>query len=163
MPTPKEPESTFNRRRNPTLPVVIWLRLLRIYQKIDRRSAITMRAMGLSVSRFDVLNHAGAREGRTQQELADVLLVTKGNITQLLDAMEADELVCRQRTGRTNRVYLTDRGRTLRLASLFDHEAHIASEFSVLTDQELETLLHLLRKVDRHLSQPGQGVPRASK
>jgi DNA-binding MarR family transcriptional regulator len=148
---PDSPDNTESRRRGTTLPIVTWLRLLRVYQKIDRRSAITMKAMGLSVSRFDVLNHAGVHEGRSQQELADSLLVTKGNITQLLDAMETDGLVCRQKIGRTNRVYLTDRGRSLRLASLSDHEARITSEFSVLTDDELETLVLLLRKVDRHL------------
>ena len=68
---------------------IAWLRLARIYHKIDRRSAETMGRHGISVSRFDVLNHAGTPEGRTQQELARALLVTKGNITQLLDAMEA--------------------------------------------------------------------------
>ncbi|MBA2470554.1 MAG: MarR family transcriptional regulator, partial [Chloroflexia bacterium] len=57
---------------------VAWLRLARIYQKIDLRTAETMRRYGLSVSRFDVLNHAGTPEGRTQQELARALLVTKG-------------------------------------------------------------------------------------
>ncbi|MGI8484139.1 MAG: MarR family winged helix-turn-helix transcriptional regulator [Thermomicrobiales bacterium] len=145
-----KPLSSAHRHGIP-LPVVTWLRLLRIYQKIDRRTAETMKAWNLSASRFDVLNHAGAREGRTQQELADVLLVTKGNVTQLLDAMEADRLLYRQKEGRTNRVYLTDDGRQLRESTLHDHEAHICAEFSVLSPEEQETLLHLLRKLDRHL------------
>ena len=37
-----------------------------------------------------VLNHAGNREGKTQQELADALMVTKGNVCQVLDGMEAE-------------------------------------------------------------------------
>jgi len=150
-PTQLEQCPTPSQRHGVPLPVIIWLRLLRIYQKIDRRTAETMKTWHLSVSRFDVLNHAGTQEGRTQQELADALLVTKGNVTQLLDAMEADHLLYRQKEGRTNRVYLTDRGRDLRNASLRDHEAHICKEFSVLSVEEQETLLHLLRKLDRHL------------
>lgn len=140
-----------SQRHGIPLPVVTWLRLLRIYQKIDRRTAETMKVWNLSASRFDVLNHAGAHEGRTQQELADVLLVTKGNVTQLLDAMEADRLLYRQKEGRTNRIYLTDCGRQLRESSLRAHEAQISAEFSILAPEEQETLLHLLRKLDRHL------------
>ncbi len=136
------------------LPVITWLRLLRIYQKIDRRTAETMKSWGLSVSRFDVLNHAGAQEGRTQQNLADSLLVTKGNVTQLLDAMVRDQLLYREKCGRSNRVFLTDRGRELREASLRDHDARICDEFAVLTVEEQETLLRLLRKIDRSLPNP---------
>ena len=142
------------RQYAPPTAVVAWLRLARIFQKIDRRTAGTLRDWNLSVSRFDVLNHAGAQEGRPQQDLANSLLVTKGNITQLLDAMEQDGLVERRKCGRTNLVYLTDEGRALRTQSLVDHERRIVEEFSALTPEETETLLALLRKLDRSLPEP---------
>lgn len=150
------PDDTSLTRRQyaPPVAVVAWLRLARIFQKVDRRTATTLRAWNLSVSRFDVLNHAGAHEGRPQQDLARSLLVTKGNITQMLDAMEQDGLVERRKCGRTNLVYLTDEGRTLRTQSLADHERRIVDEFSVLTLEETETLLTLLRKLDRSMPEP---------
>lgn len=150
------PTATQPARRQFGMPeaVVAWLRLARIYQKIDRRTAATLKSWNLSVSRFDVLNHAGAEEGRSQQELADVLLVTKGNITQLLDAMEREGLVERRRIGRTNHIYLTECGRELRANSLREHEARICDEFSVLTAEEQATLLRILRKLDRSLPGP---------
>lgn len=128
-----------------------WLRLARVFQKVDQESAERFRRHGLSVARFDVLNHAGRVEGRTQQEIAGSLLVTKGNITQLLDAMERDDLITRHRDGRCNRVFLTDEGRTLRERMVCEQESALADSFSALTDDEQRTLLDLLRKLDHSL------------
>lgn len=133
---------------------IAWLRLARIYHKIDRRTAETMRLHDLSVSRFDVLNHAGTPEGRTQGDLANALLVTKGNVTQLLDAMEREGLLERRRDGRTKRIYLTDKGRCRRTNVVAIQEAEIASDLSVLDEEETQTLIRLLRKVDRSLKGP---------
>ena len=131
---------------------IAWLRLARIYHRIDLRSAETMKCFGLSVSRFDVLNHAGTPEGRTQQELAAALLVTKGNVTQLLDGLEQDGLIERRRDGRAKRIYLTDRGRDLRQRAVTAQEEAIAAEFSVLDQQEQRQLTALLRRVERRLA-----------
>lgn len=133
---------------------IAWLRLARIYLKIDRRTAETMRRHELSVSRFDVLNHAGTPEGRTQGDLANALLVTKGNVTQLLDAMEREGLLERRRDGRTKRIYLTDKGRCRRTNVVAIQEAEIASDLSALDEEEMEMLIRLLRKVDRSLKGP---------
>ena len=133
---------------------VAWLRLARIYHKIDLRTAETMRRHGLSVSRFDVLNHAGTPEGRTQGELARALLVTKGNVTQLLDAMEREGLLERRRDGRTKRIFLTDKGRCRRMDAVAVQEAEIARDLSALDEEEIQTLIRLLRKVDRSLKRP---------
>ena len=42
-----------------------WIRLMRVYQQIDRHTAEIMKQHELSVPRFDVLVHAGASEGRS--------------------------------------------------------------------------------------------------
>ncbi len=131
---------------------IAWLRLARIYHRIDQRSAETMKCFGLSVSRFDVLNHAGTPEGRTQQDLAAALLVTKGNVTQLLDGLEREGLIERRRDGRSKRVYLTDRGRDLRQRAVAAQEAEIAREFAVLDRDAQQTLIGLLRTVERGLT-----------
>lgn len=139
-----------------TLAVATWVRLMRVYHKMDRRTAEEMKHWDLSVSRFDVLNHAGIHEGRTQQDLADSLFVTKGNICQLLDGMEADGLLKRRRSGRTNHIYLTDQGRSLREQSVSCHEARITNDMSALTPDELRSLLGLLGKLDRSLDHSSQ-------
>ena len=117
-----------------------WIRLMRVYQQIDKRSAEIMRTHGLSVSRFDVLVHAGLSEGRTQQELADAMFVTKGNITQLLDGMEAEDLLYRRRKGRTNHIFLTDDGRDRRQQAMAEQLQAIDTAMSVLTEEEQKTI-----------------------
>lgn len=133
--------------------MLAWVRLMRVYQKMNRRTADEMRPRKLSVSRFDILNHVGIQEGRTQQNLADALFVTKGNIVQMLDGMEEDRLLYRRRRGRTNLIYLTDEGRALREEALTCHERRIADDLSTLTPDEQATLLNLLRKLDKSLDQ----------
>jgi DNA-binding MarR family transcriptional regulator len=130
---------------------IAWLRLARVYHKVDLKTADLMRCHGLSVSRFDVLNHAGTPEGRTQQELAASLLVTKGNITQLLDAMEREGLVERRRDGRSKRIYLTDLGRALRRRVVALQEVEIARHFAVLDERDMKSLIQILRKLDQSL------------
>jgi DNA-binding MarR family transcriptional regulator len=128
-----------------------WLRLMRVYQKVDRVSAEHLRGWGFSVAQFDVLAHVGASEGMTQQELADSLLVTKGNVCQLLDKLEGRGLISRLQEGRTNRLFLTDEGRRLFERIVPAHEAVIAERFSVLSEREQTQLYELLRKFDRAL------------
>jgi len=136
----------------PRTPAVLaWLRLARVFQKVDQASAEHLRTWNLSVAQFDVLAQVGAAEGRTQQELADALLVTKGNVCQLLNRMEGDELIQRVAEGRTNRLYLTPKGRRLFAAVVPAQEALIARQFAALTTEEQACLHGLLRKMDRSL------------
>ena len=130
-----------------------WLRLMRVYQKVDRASAEHLKGRGFSVAQFDVLAHVGASEGMTQQELADSLLVTKGNVCQLLDKLEDRGLISRRHEGRSNLLFLTDEGRRLFERIVPAHEAVIAERFSVLTEREQTELYELLRKFDRALDQ----------
>ncbi|HEX9056958.1 MAG TPA: MarR family transcriptional regulator [Ktedonobacterales bacterium] len=131
--------------------VATWLRLARVFQKIDHASVEELRARDLSVAQFDVLAHVGAAEGITQQELADSLLVTKGNVCQLLDRMEHSGLLERRQEGRVNHLFLTERGHQLFAETVPCHEAQIARQFEALTPREQAQLLTLLRKLDRSL------------
>ena len=125
-----------------------WLRLMRVYQKVDRASSEHLKGWGLSVAQFDVLAHVGTSEGMTQQELADSLLVTKGNVCQLMDKLEDRGLISRLHEGRANRLYLTEAGRRLFEQVVPAHEAVIAERFSVLSEGEQARLYELLRKFD---------------
>lgn len=145
------PPPADRRRAELPLPVRTWVRIMRIYHRIDRRSAEGMRQWGLSTARFDVINHTGLHEGATQQELADALLVTKGNITQLLDALERDGLVRREKCGRMNRVYLTDAGRAVRRRAMAGHVDLVSKAMVALSPDEQQTLANLLRKLERSL------------
>jgi len=129
--------------------VVAWLRLARVYQQIDRASAELLRQWELSVAQFDVLVQVGAREGLMQQELADHLLVTKGNISQLLARMERRGLVRRTQEGRALVLSLTAEGRRLRDAVVPAQEALIAARLAPLDPAGRRALSVALRALDR--------------
>jgi DNA-binding MarR family transcriptional regulator len=132
-------------------PVVLWLRFARVYHRLDHQLTAQLRARDLSLAQFDTLTQVGASEGLTQQELADRLLVTKGNICQLLDRMEQTGLLARRQDGRANRVYVTDDGRQLLHEVMPEHEALIASLFAPLTRDEQRQMRRLLRALDHRL------------
>lgn len=135
----------------PDSAVRAWLRLVRVYQKIQQAATEEFRAVGLSVGQFDMLAQIGAAEGSSQQQIADALLVTKSNVTQLLDRMERAGLVERQQHGRTNHLYLTMEGRRLHDQIVPAHERHIAQLLAVLTPEEVAALGSTLRKLDHAL------------
>jgi len=139
--------STTLRPRSPATRA--WLRLLRVCHRIERTLGEDLRSHSLSLAQFDVLAHVGSAEGMTQQELASRLLVTKGNVCQLLDRLQATHLIERRREGRSNRLYLTAGGRTLFEELLPGHEALIAKQLGSLSAAEQLQLLELLRRLDR--------------
>jgi DNA-binding MarR family transcriptional regulator len=98
-----------------------------------------------------VLAQVSSTLGITQQELADRLLVTKGNISQLIDRMEQHGLLTRQQEGHTNILSLTPAGQQLYQQVVLAQEALITFLFSTLSKQELEQLRAVLRKLDHDL------------
>ena len=132
--------------------VAVWLRLARVFQQVSRASNEQMRGWDLSLAQFDIIARVGASAGMTQQGLADGLLVTKGNICQMLDRMEHGGLIERRQEGRANRLYLTASGQRLFAEVVPAHEAMLTEQFATLTPDEQRTLLALLRRVDRALA-----------
>jgi len=140
--------------------VVAWMRLARVFSKIDRRTAEHLRAYDLTVAQFDVLAQVGAHEGITQRELADVLLVTKGNVTQLLDRMAGRGLVERRpaRIGRGNHLYLTPAGWDLNRRAVPAQEALVAACWAALDPAGVRAIDRSLRTLDRSLDAPALSV-----
>jgi DNA-binding MarR family transcriptional regulator len=128
-----------------------WMRLVRVFQKIERASAEQFTAHGLTPAQFDILAQLGRAEGISQQELADRLLVTKGNISQLIGKMEERGLIFRCHEGRAKALFLTAEGKWLRRETVPAVEARIAAHFRALTTAERRELLRLLRLLDHDL------------
>ncbi|MGI9060331.1 MAG: MarR family winged helix-turn-helix transcriptional regulator [Ktedonobacteraceae bacterium] len=131
--------------------VLAWLRLYRVVQKIDRAQNMHLRSWDLNTAQFDVLAHVGAHTRMTQQELADSLLVTKGNISQLLDRMEKLGLLRRCQEKRNNTLVLTEKGQQLYDLVVPTTEKLIEDQLAVLSPAEAAELLKLVRKVDQSL------------
>jgi DNA-binding MarR family transcriptional regulator len=134
-----------------TASLLAWLRLVRVFQKVDRASTDSLRYRQLSPAQLDVLAKVASSEGISQQELADALLVTKGNVCQLLDKMETNGLLERKPDRRVNRLFLTDQGRHVFDEVVPRHDELLAEQFSSLSDADQRELLRLLRQLDHAL------------
>lgn len=146
-------DSTTERARGSRLrrlSLVTWLRLLRIMHRHEQAAAEHLRQWNLTHAQFDVVAQLGSAGDRiTQSDLAERLLVTQGNITQLLDRMEQRGLVERCPEGRSNLLSLTPQGWELYDEVVPAHEEWQAEQLSPLTVEEQRQLLSLLDKLDR--------------
>lgn len=134
-------------RQEERLGLLIWYRLSRIYNQSLRASNQHLKAWDLTAAQFDCLVQIGSHEGLTQQELADRLLVTKGNITQLLAKMEQLGWIERKQSWKTKSLFLTEQGRKLYNEAVPAQEHFQASHFDGLDLEEKKQLIALLRKV----------------
>ena len=103
-------------RTNPELAMRVWLRLIRLEARMQAAVGDRLRMTGVSIPQCDVLTTLSEQKGVNQQELAKRLYVTKGNISGLLDRLEAAGFVERRSLASDRRQYsihLTDAGRTM--------------------------------------------------
>lgn len=127
--------------------LVLWFRLSRFYNQSVRETNHHLKKWDMTTAQFDVLAQVGAAGRLTQQELADKLVVTKGNITQLLTKVEALGWIVREQNWKTKYVSLSDSGRELYQKVVPLQEQFQASQFSKLTEDEQKQLLNLLKKL----------------
>ena len=125
----------------------VWFRLLRLQSRTQSTVAEHLRAIGLSVPQCDVLTTLTEAEGISQQELAQRLYVTKGNISGLLDRLERADLVERRSTAADRRqyaIYLTAAGRAAAEQAIALQHELIAATFGKLTTNDLAAFEALL-------------------
>lgn len=128
---------------------LIWHRLNRINKVYTKNTEDKLSEFDLSEPIADILGRIYDHPGITQNELSEKLLVTKGNIAQLVKKMENCDLIYREQKGRTKQLYLTDEGEETYLKVTDFLQSWIDDFLEVLDKDEQKTLLQLLSKVDR--------------
>lgn len=89
-------------------------------------------------------------EGMTQKELAEHISVRPQSLSDSLARLEEEGLICRERSEKDKRellLFLTDRGKTHAEEIRIKRREHAEEFFSVLSDEEKETLGTLLTKL----------------
>ncbi|HWH70675.1 MAG TPA: MarR family transcriptional regulator [Candidatus Sulfotelmatobacter sp.] len=106
----------------------------------------------LTLPQFDILATLRFSEGVTQQELAERLLVTKGNVCGILDRLEGIGWVERRpdaKDRRVNRLHLTGVGRA-KVDSVFpDHNDVVMHTMRTLSAGDVRLLRGLLEQLER--------------
>jgi DNA-binding MarR family transcriptional regulator len=132
----REPPSTAD-------PVRVWFRFVRLHRRVSTAIAAELRAVGLSIPQFDVLSTLTEREASTQQELAERLYVTKGNVSGLVDRLVEAGLVERRAVPddrRSHALHLSERGRSLAERGLAAQRAYVARTLGRLPPADLVAL-----------------------
>jgi len=144
----------------------VWLRLIRLEARMQAAVGERLRLIGVSIPQCDVLTTLSEQEGVNQQELAKRLYVTKGNISGLLDRLEAAGFVQRRSLASDRRQYsihLTDAGRAMAEKAIVVQRKWLASTLGRLDDAELDALeTQLLRLRDVTRTQDGGQDARAA-
>ncbi len=126
------------------------LNLLRVGDQLDNRLSRLFREHGLTLSRFNVLRSLiVAERSLTCGEIAQRMIQLVPAITSLVDHLEKQQLVERQRSSDDRRVVhvqITKRGCAVAdavMIPLFELETSLLKK---LTRGELETLIELLER-----------------
>lgn len=135
-----------------------WLQLIRSYEHFHGQVASLLQERGLTVPQFEVLSTLASTSCANQQELADRLRMTKGNLVGLIDRLTERGWAEREQVPgdrRVNRVKITEAGKTLIHAVLPEQAKVVESMLSALDDEEVEALAALLKKAASPVSSLG--------
>jgi DNA-binding MarR family transcriptional regulator len=127
----------------PVDPLRVWFRFVRLQHRLAAAVGAELRAIGLSIPQFDLLSTLTEREGSTQQELAERLYVTKGNVSGLVDRLVEAGLVERRPIPgdrRSHALHLTPRGRELAQQGIAAQRAYVARTLGRLPSRDVAEL-----------------------
>ena len=147
-------------RNAPERSVRVWFRLIRLEARMQAAVGERLRQIGVSIPQCDVLTTLSEAEGVSQQELAQRLYVTKGNISGLLDRLEAAGFVERRPSAsdrRQHSIHLTAKGRAMAEKAIAVQMKWIASTLGRMMEADLEALetqLIALRDIVRAQERP---------
>jgi len=133
------------------LSISVWIRLLRSYNVISSHIRRRVSKRGLTLPQLYVLATLGVLGDLTLGELGRQILMSKGNITIIVDHLERDGYVLRQRDSEDRRVVwvrLTPEGRQLFAEIVAAYEDEFADLMRhCLSEEELRQLSQLLKRL----------------
>ena len=127
-----------------------YTKLMRAAESVTGRVGRVMSAAGLTISQFGVMEALHHKGPLCQRDIAAKILKSTGNITLVIDNLEKQGLVKRERISDDRRyltVKLTGKGEALISTVFADVEAAIVAEMSALTAEDQEILGRLSKKL----------------
>ncbi|MSR36729.1 MAG: MarR family transcriptional regulator [Gemmatimonadetes bacterium] len=133
----------------------LWIALARCYATFARTVSTRVAEYGLTTPQFGVLEALYHLGPLPLGELAAKLLVTGGNITYVMDRLEEQGLVLRERSSQDRRVVraqLTEAGERLVAKAFPRHALAIADLAAELGPEEQEALRDLLKRLGKGIA-----------
>lgn len=134
-------------------------KLIRAAETVANEAHRLLPESGLSVSQFGVLEALLHLGPLCQKDIAEKLLKSTGNITQVIDNLEKRNLVIRKQSSEDRRYYLihlTEEGKNL-IDEVFPmHIGRVVAAMSSLHPEEQQQLGDLCRKFNPRLREKKQ-------
>ncbi|WP_309569865.1 MarR family transcriptional regulator [Deinococcus sp.] len=127
-----------------------YVKLWRAAHAVEVAANRHLSGYDLTISQFAVLEALHHLGPLSQRQLADKILRSSGNLTMVIDNLERDGLVSRERVPSDRRVVsvtLTPSGQALIGRVLPEHVAGIHDIFALLEPAEVATLTALTRRL----------------
>ena len=134
-------------------PIVLYEQLQRTNNMIAFGIAEKIKSKGISPAQFYILKHLHSGEVHIQQELADHLFVTKGNISQMVQKMEASDLIRREPSGAANRLFLTPKAEKILEQTLSIYDNYLELCFGKLNEDEQADLARVLERLEAEMEE----------
>jgi len=130
----------------------LWIALARCYATYARAVSCKVAAYGLTTPQFGILEALYHLGPLSLGDLAGKLLVTGGNVTYVMDRLEEQGMVVRERSPSDRRIIqakLTEKGYAL-ISDVFPGHGDFIEELSAaLSQEEQQELRSLLKKLGR--------------
>jgi MarR family 2-MHQ and catechol resistance regulon transcriptional repressor len=129
-----------------------YINLVRASDSVLSKIAVHLESEGVTMGQFAVLEALLHLGPMCQHALAEKLLRSGGNMTLVVDNLQKQGWVKRQRQEKDRRmveIHLTPRGRRLITRIFPEHAKVIAQVMSELTPEEQEDLRRIARKLGR--------------
>ncbi len=104
----------------------------------------------ITPEQFSVLSHLWQKDGLQQTELALCTNRNRANVTRILDILEREGIVERRDDDsdrRVFRIYLTNKGKSIREATAKCAEQSIKDSLKGLSKEEIDTCVKVLLKI----------------
>jgi MarR family 2-MHQ and catechol resistance regulon transcriptional repressor len=138
-----------------------YIKLWRAAHAVEVAANRHLAVHDLTISQFGVIEALYHLGPLSQRQLADKILRSSGNLTMVIDNLERDQLVRRDRDPVDRRVVnvsLTPGGEALIESVLPQHVRGIHDLFTILTPEELIQLAALTRKLGLGLADKENGA-----
>lgn len=132
------------------LSLLIWLRLVKVYDNSNDLSNDFLKQFGLTINQFDTLAQIYIHQPLTQMEMAEHLTITKGGVSHMLGRLEKEGLIERKQDWKVKYITLTDKGQTLMEKVLPLQSDFQASIFDPLSEEEKLLFHDMVKKIHRH-------------
>lgn len=127
-----------------------WIQIVYAYEKTGRLYNEWIKPLGLSVPQHELMANLFRDDGLTQQELARRMMVSKGNVTGLINRLSALGFVERKQCevdARSNQIFLTEEGRKVESEALKLQAKLITQVMSIISEDEQHNLNEIMKRV----------------